>query len=404
MKSYKKTRKKKLIRNHFSKIWIFFICIVILLVLVSLFSPTSSQVKGVSTGQLVKTDSSLTSSISSFFSGIFKKTTKSKTSQTQSITSSITSGVLDLTRLTLGDNKYTASPHIGYVYSCEAMNSQGKSSNSGGANKAGPWINQTAKTWDLTKKYIVDGSVSWSNATWSVNSSGAVRTLAGNGLPTYHTTGVYPIAATDDAVQYDRNPNSISAQTISLSLPTNPTLLSSPQCVSGEVGIMLSGVPLFNAFDAGLRDANAWEIQDSCDGHPQQNGQYHYHGYSDCLKDSTTSSAHSSLIGYAFDGFGIYGLKGENGTELKTADLDECHGHTHLISWDGVTKNMYHYHMTRDFPYSVSCFRGKSTIKQAASGSQSGSTTKSGKQGKMQARPSGMPGGQEKPPLGQPMQ
>ncbi|MFN8426725.1 MAG: hypothetical protein U0X87_10785 [Anaerolineales bacterium] len=36
-------------------------------------------------------------------------------------------------------------------------------------------------------------------------------------------------------------------------------------------------------------------------------------------------------MGYAFDGFGIFGYYGEDGSELTNADLDECHGHTHVI-------------------------------------------------------------------------
>ena len=36
---------------------------------------------------------------------------------------------------------------------------------------------------------------------------------------------------------------------------------------------------------------------------------------------------------------------------LFSADLDECHG-----KWHG---NEYRYHVTADFPYFISCFRGR---------------------------------------------
>ena len=39
-------------------------------------------------------------------------------------------------------------------------------------------------------------------------------------------------------------------------------------------------------------------------------------------------------------------------------DLDECHGHTHEILWDGKRVVMYHYHATWDFPYTIGCLRG----------------------------------------------
>lgn len=288
---------------------------------------------------------------------------------------------VSLSKLPLGDQMYASSPKKGYVYLCHAQSDV----SAGGAQTAGPWIDQANKTWDLTKKIRISGNVSWPNARWTVSDDGATRILTGNGLP-YHTTGVYPVATTDPAYQYDRNPNSIREQILSLSLPANPTELSSPDCVGGEVGIMLSGIPLFNAFDAGGRDADAWEVQDSCSGHPQVSGQYHYHGYSSCVKDTSNSTEHSSLLGYAFDGFGIYGLKGEGGTEISTKDLDECHGHMHTITWDGQAKNMYHYHLTHDFPYSVSCFRGKKAISSPLSNSTSSKTGMqgAGQNGQMQ--------------------
>lgn len=73
------------------------------------------------------------------------------------------------------------------------------------------------------------------------------------------------MASNDPAAAYDRNPNSIKVQSITQNLPKDPAYLSTPECMGGEAGIMLTGVPLFNAFDAGLRDALAHELQDSCD-------------------------------------------------------------------------------------------------------------------------------------------
>lgn len=273
-----------------------------------------------------------------------------------------TDSSVDLTKLPLGDGKYSTAPKVGYVYSCQTT------FNGGGAFTQGPWINTAAGTWDLTEKVEVDGSVSWNNAHWEISTDGTTRYLMTNDLPNNHSTGNFPIAASDDAYQYDRNPNSIEAQDIQLEVPTNPSLLATPQCVGGEVGVMLSGVLLFNAFDAGGRDAVAMEVQDSCHGHPQSGGYYHYHGWSDCLEDETAHDDHSEIVGYAFDGFGIYGLNGEDGVELSSQDLDECHGHTHLINWDGDEKEMYHYHMTQDFPYSVGCFRGKPAVKALSKG------------------------------------
>ena len=57
---------------------------------------------------------------------------------------------------------------------------------------------------------------------------------------------------------------------------------------------------------------------------------------------------------------------------LTNADLDECHGHTHAIAWDGRTVTMYHYHATWEFPYVLGCFRGTSTVRAPAFGSGAG--------------------------------
>ncbi|HEY6280517.1 MAG TPA: hypothetical protein VIW72_01815, partial [Burkholderiales bacterium] len=39
-------------------------------------------------------------------------------------------------------------------------------------------------------------------------------------------------------------------------------------------------------------------------------------------------------------------------------DLDECHGRVSTILWDGKEMSMYHYVLTREYPYTVGCFRG----------------------------------------------
>lgn len=257
---------------------------------------------------------------------------------------------VDLTKLPLGDNLLSTAPKVGYLWPCIT------GAGGGGAFAQGPWFNADGTTYDLTAKVSVDGAVAWSNQYTSFV-SGSSRVFSTNDLPN-HTTGIYPIASSDDAYLYDRNPNSISTQQIQFSLTANPSVAAQASCAPGAVGILLTGAVLFNAVDAGDRDAVAHEVQDSCQGHPQQSGVYHYHSVSTCSNDSTASNQHSALIGYAVDGFGIYGHRGENGVEVSSADLDECHGHSHTITWDGVDQVMYHYHATWDFPYTVGCMRG----------------------------------------------
>jgi hypothetical protein len=258
---------------------------------------------------------------------------------------------VDETRLPVGDGQVsTAGPARDVIYLCNA------GGGGGGASAQGPWFNGDG-TWDATKKSIVDGAVGWPTATFSEDVSGETRLLTGNGLPVGETTGTFPVASSDDVYAYDRNPNSIRTQSLSYSLPAEPAK-GSPRCVGGQVGVAKNGVPIFNGLDAGNRDAVAWEAQDACGGHPQAAGQYHYHSIPDCLNEGESRKAHSKLVGWALDGFPIYGERGEDGEELANDDLDVCHGHTHRVKLDGEKVRTYHYHGTAEYPYTVGCFRG----------------------------------------------
>ena len=274
----------------------------------------------------------------------------------------------------LGDNKYVKdAPKKWYVYLCNPH-----VGTDGGAQANGPWIDTKKNIWNFLKKISISGSVKWAQAKFSNTTADKTRTLVGNDLPIDHTTGTFPVAKTDAAYTYDSNPNTIKAQTEKkYELPLSPTYSETPYCMSGgEVGIMNSGVMLFNAFDDSLRDAPAHELQDSCGGHPQDKGIYHYHNMSPCFKDTSVST----VVGFAFDGFPITGPQVTKDTYLTTDDLDECHGITSIIVLDGKKVNMYHYVLTKDFPYSVSCFRGK-PIQYAPSGSQTGTSQISGQTG-----------------------
>jgi len=63
------------------------------------------------------------------------------------------------------------------------------------------------------------------------------------------------------------------------------------------------------------------------------------------------------------DGLGLFGLYDGQGEEITNFDLDECHGHTHNIDWNGLNTKMYHYHLTNAYPYTVSCFRGTEVVR-----------------------------------------
>ncbi|MFF6984351.1 YHYH protein [Streptomyces sp. NPDC008343] len=260
----------------------------------------------------------------------------------------------------MGDGKIQQSgAKRGYAWSCKAGSSLNE-----GSHKDGPWIDSEANTWDSTAKLIVQGEHSWPQAEYSEKIDGDTRTIKASGLPTREVTGTFPIESSDPAYEYDRNPNSIEEHGIEYSLPLNPDVASSPSCLTGTAGILKNGVELYAGFDATDRDAVAHETQDVCDGHPDPTSHYHYHSIPSCLVESTKSGA-ATLVGYALDGFGIYVERDSKGNLPTNADLDECHGRTSSVEWNGKMTTIYHYVATLEFPYTVGCYRGSDVQRPA---------------------------------------
>jgi hypothetical protein len=255
--------------------------------------------------------------------------------------------------LPLGDGKVSSQPQTGYVFACPTPPGPPL-----GSDRQGEWIQ--GEWWNPEGKPVVDGEVFWGNTWIETHFENNQRVIRANNVP-YHPTGIFPISPNDDAYQYDRNPNALRDQNILLTLPIIPTEADQPSCLPmGMIGFANTGVAIYSALDAQQRDAPAHEIQDQCKGHPEVSGQYHYHDWSDCIEDfAGRGGQHSSLIGYALDGFGIFGFWGEYGQELHNFDLDACHGHKHWIIWEGGWREMYHYHITHEYPYTLGCFKGQ---------------------------------------------
>jgi YHYH protein len=252
----------------------------------------------------------------------------------------------------LGDNKYVTTPEVGHLDSCQTS-----FSSAGGATSSGSWLDAGAGTWDSLTKPAVEGSVTWSKATFSVKTKGATRTIKTSDLPIGEPTGTFPISPSDPAYQYDQNPNSIVAQHLTYKIPSDPRAAASPSCTSlGPIGVLDDGVVLLNALDAEGRDAGAHELLDKCDGHPMMAGMYHYHLVSPCISPTTPDS--STLVGYALDGYGIYVERNAAGNLPTDADLDACHGRTSEVLFNNRMVDMYHYDATLEYPYTVGCYHG----------------------------------------------
>jgi hypothetical protein len=255
------------------------------------------------------------------------------------------------------DQRSLARPARNHLYLCDGT--------SMAAPRAGlPWV-QGDGVLDNGRKPRVGGSVAWAGHRLNAIAAGPDRTITTNGLPS-HPTGKFPITVEEspDAFAFDRNPNEIRQALRVFNLPINPEIAARPSCLPlGPIGIALTGALFFTALDADLRDAVATEIFDACEGHPQQQGRYHYHHDSPCF-DQGRPDQHSPLVGFALDGFAIFGPRDADGRPMTNEALDECHGHVGpVLDANGATVIVYHYHITKEFPYVVGCFKGAPTIR-----------------------------------------
>lgn len=248
--------------------------------------------------------------------------------------------------LPLGDHKISVTPRGGYLMSCVRHWRRGPF-------HGGPWIQ--GNDWFPSQKPHVEGDVHMSGHQFSIQHVGHWLDIYSNDIPA-HGVGIYPIRWSDPVHKYDPNPNSIRPQDIHYQLPYHPRMAATPTCVPmGPIGIALDGTPIFSAVDNGGIDAVAHEVQDRCNGHPNHFGMYHYHGPSSCMPNEKTSG----LVGYALDGYGIYGMRDlTTGKILTTSELGACHGIVSRIRRHGKIVKMFHYVLTKTYPYTVGCFRG----------------------------------------------
>ena len=124
----------------------------------------------------------------------------------------------------------------------------------------------------------------------------------------------------------------------------------------GPIGIAVNGVVFFNPYDAGMTDAT--NMMDRCCGHPNQTGQYHYHKYPVCLNSpwADEGTAHSPLLGWAFDGFPIYGPY--EAKDLMAKD-ETGSGALNLFNIHYDADRGWHYHVTPGkFPYIIGGYWG----------------------------------------------
>jgi hypothetical protein len=248
-------------------------------------------------------------------------------------------------------------------------------------------------------------------------------TVQSNGVPTYQ---YIPLT-----------PNGLQAKAYGFVFPRSPAIAAAttPVPLLGNIGVSVAGVPIYSVNEGPQPAQDAYgnpiaaAILDDCGSHSAQQGTFHNHALAvKCLTQAAVTKSQpwneadpspdvpSPVVGYAFDGFPIYGpyecsdasctsvremrsgwddTSHEAGTEGCTSSaacssgyctavmidgeettacvprtcvwssnayvakassdyLDQCNGHV------GPSGD-YHYHTTSTFPYILGCYRGTPT-------------------------------------------
>ena len=148
------------------------------------------------------------------------------------------------------------------------------------------------------------------------------------------------------------NPNCAVVQNFKFLIPKTPKILNSPQKITSsiqEIGVALNGVVIAGPYDSENKIAPYNRVVDLCSSHADPRGLYHYHFAPLCMKDINGKILTLDVqqqIGWSFDGYQIKGLA-DRESHLPT--MDTCNGHKH--------GEEYHYHVTRDFPFFMGCYK-----------------------------------------------
>lgn len=141
-------------------------------------------------------------------------------------------------------------------------------------------------------------------------------------------------------------------------IPLTPAIAATTtSVVDGPVGVAINGVPIFNPCKQGgcqNGDTKVLGELDNCNGHAGRADDYHYHAAPICLMAGQVSSYWDTHpIGWALDGFAIFGFNNADGTAAIRDGI--CGGNT--LSVPNAPAG-YSYHVTSASPYVLTCLRG----------------------------------------------
>ncbi|MEM7644379.1 MAG: YHYH protein [Pseudomonadota bacterium] len=147
-------------------------------------------------------------------------------------------------------------------------------------------------------------------------------------------------------------------------IPLAPVLGGTPQTRDAALGVAVNGVPIFDYTGGGeMTEADLHHHQtqhdtlltqqlDICGGHAGRGDDYHYHVTPVCLIAQMENAGPDAILGWAFDGFPIYGGTNPDGTPIGDGVLGVCNGQPDETFG-------YRYHTSEDAPYIVQCLMGE---------------------------------------------
>ena len=201
--------------------------------------------------------------------------------------------------------------------------------------KGGIWF-KDGKVYDVSGHFITTLAEFYSDDKWKLyREDGTVKYTA--------TKEGCLAAAKPDVEEAYQNfcveclPEYFKHQETTFIIPVKPVYYTSTEKFRrNAVGVALNGVkydppaPLH-----AILKAHTLAPLDDHGGHVNPHGGYHYHAATGSTKEIAQSDNHAPLIGYAMDGFAIFGLEDKQGN--KSESLDECGGHIDEVRG-------YHYH------------------------------------------------------------
>lgn len=155
----------------------------------------------------------------------------------------------------------------------------------------------------------------------------------------------------------------VPAKDYAAPIPLQPTLSDTPQTRDAALGVAVNGVPIYDYTGGGemsladlqhhqeRHDTLLTKQLDICGGHAGRGDDYHYHVKPVCMIEQMNNAGDDAIIGWAYDGYPIYGDNNPDGTPIAMGILDVCNGQQ-----DDTFG--YRYHTSTSAPYIVQCLMG----------------------------------------------